>query len=769
MAKQQSKSSGSYSLLALLKRTLFLHETADIEELVEEVHEYMLKDQSIEQIKERYVAPILKANPSFLEVSSGSQVWKLSEGNKVNDSIYEVFKKYHTPLSERQVLNRLAKEEHLAKIDIVLDLKNDARFSDIQGGKYWILSEWVVVNEYARSVLLKTKGGLSEKDLLASIVEDYQVDKGTAIFLPMLDDRFVKKGSKWVLKRFAEQKTKLRASKIERLHTYLHNASGPLTSDELTTMVLNMPANATDVDEKLNTDPRFVQVDGKWELRERLYRPEVEEPITEEVPLVEPEAEVPEESALSFEALFTETAQPEEAELPTEEIAKEIPADLVEPSLQAEIVAEPEEIVTEPPVTAEEIMEEESEEGLEKEVAEASEEALEEELEPELEELRKHVIDFLQEAFQSEGIVYNAEIINELVTSEYQVEMFEDFSLEHFANPAKNRELTDTDLIKFMVYLAEPTLNDKAIDPCCGTGGVLIQLLRTLQADVQYAAWQEKELSVEYELPSGQFYFVQLTPEERQALPTSLDDEASLRLPLERYCKQRQLTGVDIDRYSYKSTELNLILQGAPEIVLYNEDALTSKHIGTGLYDIVIGNPPSGEDLPTRFIRRSLLLAKPGGKILLLLPETMFSDLRLISGTLRNQIASQTTVKAVIEFPAPYNEKAYGPKRILLYCIKKQLESEHQPSIFVGRIPDFDGLRDVIEVLEYPDVPVTNNDVSIPVGLLMFILSSYQQTGYNLLLEGLRQQVIEGGLISMDAWTHVSKKSDHADEQDEHE
>ena len=93
MAKKNQQSSGpSYSLLALLKRTLFLHETSNVEELVEEVHEYMLKDQTYEQIKERYVGPILKSNPSFLEIESGKQIWRLSEGNKVNDSVYEVFK-----------------------------------------------------------------------------------------------------------------------------------------------------------------------------------------------------------------------------------------------------------------------------------------------------------------------------------------------------------------------------------------------------------------------------------------------------------------------------------------------------------------------------------------------------------------------------------------------------------------------------------------------------------------------------------------------------
>ena len=47
MAKKDSKSSGSYSLLALLKRTLFLHETADIDELAEATFEEL---QSIEGI-----------------------------------------------------------------------------------------------------------------------------------------------------------------------------------------------------------------------------------------------------------------------------------------------------------------------------------------------------------------------------------------------------------------------------------------------------------------------------------------------------------------------------------------------------------------------------------------------------------------------------------------------------------------------------------------------------------------------------------------------
>ncbi len=62
--------------------------------------------------------------------------------------------------------------------------------------------------------------------------------------------------------------------------------------------------------------------------------------------------------------------------------------------------------------------------------------------------------------------------------------------------------------------------------------------------------------------------------------------------------------------------------------MLHQDDALSSKQIGSGVYDLVIGNPPSIDDKPTRFLRKSLLLAKPGGKILLLLPDEMFHDHR---------------------------------------------------------------------------------------------------------------------------------------------
>ncbi len=799
MTKKNQQSSGpSYSLLALLKRTLFLHEISHLEELVEEVHEYMLKDLSYEQIKTRYVEPILRSNPSFHEVEAGKNIWKLTEGNKVNDAVYEVFLKYQAPLSERQILNRIAKVKHIAgNMNIKLDLKNDARFADLEGGKYWILSEWVVINEYARSILMRNKAGLTEKDIINRVVGEFRIDKDSAIFIPMLDARFVQKDKKWMLQRFVEQKTKLRPSQVDRLYQYLLKMDRALEPNELTGSVLNIPASSTDVDEKLAQDPRFVFEDGRWDLRSRMkfrhiQKPEreetehaaVESVLLEEHPtawdistsfeealrsqaeselaskialsdLLPPEEETPQERAWP---VVVEEPEPQAAILPIQESEQGEAAETLTSEQAEDVRIRQEELqgsALEPAV--EEMIE--TDEEKEQEAGEAELESVDH-MDEYIETLRAKVIEFLQDAFHTEGIVYNAEIIDQLVTADNKDQLLRQFVLDHFVNPAKERVLTHPDLLKFLVYLAEPSLSDKVIDPCCGTGGFLLQILETLDNAMQDAEWTERDFSLRYELRTGQFYFIQINEEEREYFDFPLDDAVARWLPIIRFCKQQQLTGVDIDSFACRTADLSLAIQGFPEIVLHQDDALSSKQIGSGVYDLVIGNPPSIDDRPTRFLRKSLLLAKPGGKILLLLPDEMFHDHRLLSATLRNQILAQTVVKAVIRFPEFEQHTLYGSRRTLLYCLRKHHESDQHSDIFVGDMASFEDLGETLEVIDDPDAPVCQDDTPIAGRIVNYILSSYQGTAYNLLLESLRRRALDGRVMSVKEWGRM-KKGEH--------
>ena len=661
-------------------------------------------------------------------------------------------------------------------IHLTLDLKNDARFSDLEGGKYWILSEWVVVNEYARSILIKVKSGLGEKELLDRVVAEFHVNEESAIFIPKLDERFVKKEKKWTLQRYIEQKTKLRAARIERLYQFLVKMERPMSADELTATVLNMPANMTDVEEKLAADPRFVQEEGLWDLRSRIEQQQSATQLAEDTfeavqepdmvpPTLEAEPDITEEPSLldaAREALDLPTFESTE---PIEAVVSDIQDDAVlseESVVEAEVDEE----------TPQETGESEPDEAFEDESSDLEEELLEEEeeeaadhMDEYIENLRNKVIEFLQNAFHSEGIVYNAEIIDQFVNSEEREELFDQFILDHYVSPSKGRLLTDQDIIKFMVYLAEPTLNDKILDPCCGSGGFLLKILEILDDYLQDAEWTERDFAIQYELRSGQFYFVQMNEEEQEYFDTPLDEEVARWLPIIRFCKQQQLTGVDLNRFAHRTADLNIAIQGFPEIVLHQDNALTSKRIGSGVYDLVIGDPPEYSDDPTRFLRRSLTLAKPGGKILLLLPDDMFADDRLLSSTLRNQIIAQTIVKAVIRLPESADENAFGGRKTLLYCLRKHHEAEQESDLFVGEIRDLDGLRDILEVIEEPDVPASMDDAPIDGKIVHYVLSSYQRSAYNLLLEGLRRQVLQGEALSIKEWAQPKKVEAEGEEE----
>jgi len=778
MVKKHEQNSGpSYSLLALLKRTLYLHETAHIAELVEEIHEYMLKEVALPELKERYIAPILRTNPSFAAVADEASAWRLSEGNQVNDAIYAILRKCHTPLSERQILNRLIKGEQMSgKVNLTLNLKNDPRFADVEGGKYWILSEWVVINEYARSILLRVKTGLPEDELVARVIQEHRIDEARAIFIPLVDDRFVKQEKKWNLRRFVEQKTKIRASQLERLYQFLVKTGRPVAVDELTSIVLNLPANMTDAPEKLAADDRFVERDGKWDLQERLLDQEAaaavrlvpEEPrLRREAATGEPATRLPyldeddrrAAGSLNWDDVVARTlaAEAKKSAAATDALTQALEA--VEPA------AWPSAAAAELPA-----QDEDAEVGMatpETEMlpAESVTAETDEELDEYIESLRNKVVAYLKDGFQTEGIVYNVDLIDRLVTSEERGELFKQFVFDHFVNPVKGRNLTHKDLIKFMVYLAEPTLNDKILDPCCGSGGFLLQILETLDASLQDAEWTERDFSIRYELRTGQFYFVQMTPDEREFFEEPLDEAVVRWLPMLRFCKQRQLSGMDSDHFAYQTADLNIALQGFPEIVLQEGNALTSKALGTGTYDLVIGNPPLTGDLATRFLRRSLSLIKPGGKILLLLPENLFQDFRLVGAALRHQLVSQTIVKAVIQLPDLGDARRYGTRQVLLYCMRKHYEAEQESDVFTGEITSLAELAEVLTVIEDPTAPVSQRDDTIDGDVVQYVLASYRGSAYNLLIEGLRRQVLRGQTMPIDAWSYL-KKSDKAEPED---
>jgi len=234
---------------------------------------------------------------------------------------------------------------------------------------------------------------------------------------------------------------------------------------------------------------------------------------------------------------------------------------------------------------------------------------------------------------------------------------FRHFVGRTFTGGPYRRYLTPAEVISFLVRLAAPRPDDFVIDPVCGSGGFLGRI--ALGWVAQGAA-----------------------PEQINA----------------------RLVGCDMDPLAVQATRtfLELLLPGEQRgLKVYRKNSLsTSKEFQwekdlTGLlepesFDLVIGNPPAGnplvgvgrrggtvtdslpqeyrdlqsffQNLPDTYpfarrqrrhevahLERFLALAKPGGRVAIILPEGIFANAQL--RPIREYLVAETTVELVVSLP----------------------------------------------------------------------------------------------------------------------
>jgi len=226
------------------------------------------------------------------------------------------------------------------------------------------------------------------------------------------------------------------------------------------------------------------------------------------------------------------------------------------------------------------------------------------------------------------------------------------------------RYLTPAHVIKFMVKLVEPDINDKIIDFACGSGGFLGAILS---------------------------YFK--------------DDK------LKRYFIRNNLFGIDIDYLSVSTsrTIIGMLISGKEDNInifhhngLYSEKILEYEDNIAGIikdngFDIIIGNPPgnasyNGNDLDyivehlgleseksrfsdgELFLKRAVALAKPSGKICILVPDGILAN----SSTryIRDSILKECQIEAIISIPRIFRN--VSSKMCVLYMTKNPPLYRHE-------------------------------------------------------------------------------------------
>ena len=196
---------------------------------------------------------------------------------------------------------------------------------------------------------------------------------------------------------------------------------------------------------------------------------------------------------------------------------------------------------------------------------------------------------------------------------------------------------TPRNVVKLMVKICNPQLDQKIIDPACGTGGFLLESLRhswnILDKNAQDYKWSDQSLF-----------------EERM-----------------KYALHN-INGIEKDGFLAKVAKAYMAIMGDGKGGLYCEDSLENPNewnkakgnIILGNYDFVLTNPPFGKEIFVKgeeklsqydlghkmkiengvlvitnkivdqenpqilFIERSLQLLKDGGKLAIILPETYF-------------------------------------------------------------------------------------------------------------------------------------------------
>jgi len=253
-----------------------------------------------------------------------------------------------------------------------------------------------------------------------------------------------------------------------------------------------------------------------------------------------------------------------------------------------------------------------------------------------------------------------------LMESERDViaDAFETF-IGHALKGGQGQFFTPRNVVKMMVDILQPDENDKIIDPACGSGGFLIEALKSVWEKIndkyRKLGWNEVEISKkQIEIATKNF------------------------------------RGIDKDYFLSKVAKAYMNLVGDGTTGIFCEDSLenpanwrsdTKTKIETGSFDVLLTNPPFGSKIPVvgaeklkqfevghkwkqdknsgkwvkttkikeqeepqvLFIERCLSLLKDGGRMAMVLPSGIFGNEQ--EEYLRQYILENGHLFAIVELP----------------------------------------------------------------------------------------------------------------------
>lgn len=212
----------------------------------------------------------------------------------------------------------------------------------------------------------------------------------------------------------------------------------------------------------------------------------------------------------------------------------------------------------------------------------------------------------------------------------------------------RGQYFTPRGAIRLMVEMIDPQIDEKVLDPSCGTGGFLVEALSHINKELR----RKEKIALKNET-TAQFL--------------------SVRERLADYTKTR-LFGADFDPFLCRASQMNVVMAGNAAANIFHMNSLefphghldgvegANDHIKLGTVDVILTNPPFGADIPitdpqilnqyelarhwertetgfrdkgTRrdaaspeilFIERTIKWMKPGGRMGIVLPDGILGN-----------------------------------------------------------------------------------------------------------------------------------------------
>ncbi|WP_191682357.1 N-6 DNA methylase [Janibacter melonis] len=297
-------------------------------------------------------------------------------------------------------------------------------------------------------------------------------------------------------------------------------------------------------------------------------------------------------------------------------------------------------------------------------------------------------------------------------------------AFETFIGPslkgAQGQFFTPRNVVRLTTELVQPTVKDRVVDPACGSGGFLVEVLRNLWMQTEERgktlAWPATEVSHE---------------QQRVAI--------------------RSIRGIDKDAFLSKVAKAYMAVLGDGRGGVFCENSLTPKawhpkaadEVRDRSFDVVLTNPPFGKKLKITdqavlndydlghkwrlaegvygrtaslldgqapqilFIERCLDLLRPGGRMGIVLPESMLCNPshRFII----EYVLSRARIRAVVSMPEELFQPYTHAKTAIVLIEKhsddpKADETDHHP-VFMA-VARWCGHDSRGHAIPYDDLPV---------------------------------------------------------------